>query len=45
MGPASPLFKTIEGYPKKRKLQANIPGKYRWKIPQQNISKPNSTKD
>ena len=35
--------KISQGYHKKRKLQANIPGKHRCKNPQQNIHKLNST--
>ena len=35
--------KDITKKEKKRKLQANISDEYRCKIPQQNISKPNST--
>lgn len=38
-----PDTKTRQGHYKKRKLQANIPDEHKCKIPQQNISKPNST--
>ena len=36
-----PDIKTRQRYCKKRKLQANIFNEYRYKNPQQNISKPN----
>ena len=36
--------KRKQRYCKNRKLQANMFDEYRWKHPQQNISKPNSTK-
>lgn len=37
-----PNTKARHGHYKKRKLQTNIPNKYRCKNPQQNTSKPNS---
>ena len=38
-----PDIKIIQGYHKKKKLQANIPDEHRFKNIQQNISKLNST--
>ena len=42
-GQNHPDTKAKQGCHKKGKLQTNIPAEYRWKNPQQNISKPNLT--
>ena len=43
MRPTLPLYQNQVRIYKKIKLQVNIPDKYRCKIPQENISEPNST--